>query len=257
MSDALAEIKPYVEAFKKRGDVPGEPGWLAKRREAAMQRFAELGFPSRRLEAWRFTNLSSLQKSAFSPAADSAVVEASALAPWRYPGEAHRLALIDGRFSPKLSSIGVLPKGVYLASTARTLKDRPELLEAAFRETETVGGQPSAGEDRPVAAGREEHLDPFVARLDRRDGHLGWQVGDAEQLLAAARIRALRAGAVVAQPERRVAVSVKVQDSHFSVWYDPGHPVNFLLGLDGRVVAVSGPDEAGGTAAQPSASCVR
>ena len=142
MSDALAEIKPYVEAFKKRGAVPGEPGWLAKRRETAMQRFAELGFPSRRLEAWRFTNLQSLQKSVFPPAADSVAVEAAALAPWRYPGEAHRLVLVDGRFSPQLSSIGVLPKGVFLASTAQTLKDRPELLQSAFRETETVGGQP-------------------------------------------------------------------------------------------------------------------
>ncbi len=58
MSDALSEIRPYVEAFKRRGS-SGEPAWLSARREGAMKRFAELGFPSRRQEAWRFTNLQS------------------------------------------------------------------------------------------------------------------------------------------------------------------------------------------------------
>lgn len=141
MSDALSEIRPYVEAFKRRGS-SGEPAWLSARREGAMKRFAELGFPSRRQEAWRFTNLQSLQKASFPPADDAASIEASALAPWRYPGEAHRLVLVNGRFSPKLSAIGVLPKGVTLASTAQTLKQRPELLESALRETDTIGGQP-------------------------------------------------------------------------------------------------------------------
>jgi Fe-S cluster assembly protein SufD len=147
VSDALAEIGPYVEAFKRRG-AKGEPGWLSARREGAIKRFAELGFPSRRQEAWRFTNLQSLQKASFPPADDAAAIETAALAPWRYGGEAHRLVLINGRFSPHHSAIGALPKGVYLASTAQTLKDRPDLLESALRETDTIahfgtGGQRS------------------------------------------------------------------------------------------------------------------
>ena len=141
MSDALAEIWPYVEAFKRRGST-GEPAWLTKRREGAMKRFAELGFPSRRQEAWRYTNLQSLQKASFPPADDAAAIETAALAPWRYPGEAHRLVLINERFSPDHSAIGALPKGVWLASTAQTLKDRADLLQSALRETDTVGGQP-------------------------------------------------------------------------------------------------------------------
>lgn len=141
MSDALSEIRPYVEAFKRRQS-SGEPAWLSARREGAMKRFTELGFPSRRQEAWRFTNLQSLQKASFPPADDAAVIEASALAPWRFPGEAHRLVLVNGRFSPELSAIGALPKGVYLASAAQTLKQRPDLLESSLRETDTIGGQP-------------------------------------------------------------------------------------------------------------------
>ncbi len=141
MSDALSEIRPYVEAFKRR-QASGEPAWLSARREGAMKRFAELGFPLRRQEAWRFTNLQSLQKASYPPAGDAAAIEDSDLAPWRFPGETHRLVLVNGHFSPALSAVGALPKGVTLASVAQTLKTRPELLESSLRETDTIGGQP-------------------------------------------------------------------------------------------------------------------
>ena len=135
-----AELQPYIEAFEARPKA-AEPSWLAHRRQGAIRRFGELGFPTRKQEAWRFTDLRALQRAPFPPASGAAGVTASDIAPWRYPGAAHRIVLVDGAFVPELSAIGELPAGVWLASSAATLRERPELLEPALREVDTIGGQ--------------------------------------------------------------------------------------------------------------------
>jgi Fe-S cluster assembly protein SufD len=137
---ALAEIQPYVEAFKARPPVP-EPSWLVQRRDGAIRRFSELGWPTRKQEAWRFTDLRPLQKSSFPPAIAAGRATEADVAPWRYPNAAHRIVLVDGAFVPALSAIRTLPKGAWLASTSQTLHERPELLEPALRETDVLGGQ--------------------------------------------------------------------------------------------------------------------
>src|SRR5450432_4535175 len=43
---------------------PAEP-WLQQLREAAFQRFAELGFPTTHDEEWRFTNVAPIARAAF------------------------------------------------------------------------------------------------------------------------------------------------------------------------------------------------
>jgi Fe-S cluster assembly protein SufD len=143
MTVIKAETAPYLEAFRARSAIPGEPKWLVTRRAAALDRFAELGFPTRREEMWRFNDLKPLTKVPFPPAA-AATVEPAALAPYRLEGKAHRLVLVNGRFAPDLSEIGRLPDGVWLGSTAHALKTRPELVEAAFDESDVSGAQPFA-----------------------------------------------------------------------------------------------------------------
>src|SRR5712691_7194958 len=54
---ARPEARPYLEAFGRDGRGRGEPGWLAGQRKRSLARFAELGFPSRRSEAWRYLDL--------------------------------------------------------------------------------------------------------------------------------------------------------------------------------------------------------
>jgi len=156
---AIAEIQPYVEAFKAQPHA-AEPGWLKQRRENAMQRFAELGFPTRKQEAWRFTDLQPLQRAPFPPATGTSEVAAVDIAPWLYADAAHRIVLVDGVFVPELSAIGKLPAGVWLASTTRTLRERPDLLETALRETDTLGAQPF------VALNAALFADGFALALD-------------------------------------------------------------------------------------------
>lgn len=153
----------YLNAFRGRS-AAAEPGWLAARREAALARFATLGFPSRREEAWRFTDLRPLQRVPFPPAAAMGSAARAELAPWRFAGASHRIVLVDGRFDPELSEIGAVPKGAWLGSTARALAERPELVEAAHGESDETGRQPFASLNAALFAdGFVLSLDPGVA----------------------------------------------------------------------------------------------
>jgi Fe-S cluster assembly protein SufD len=137
------DISPQVNAFRTRPEKE-EPSWLSGHRKAAMKRFAELGFPTRKLENWRFTDLRPLTAGPILPAEGGSGFLPSQAASSYFSGQSHRIVLIDGRFSAELSNLGQLPKGVYLASMAETLEQRPELAQAAFDPSEESGAQPFA-----------------------------------------------------------------------------------------------------------------
>ncbi len=156
---AHPETTPYLDAFHARA-VAAEPSWLAGRREAALSRFAALGFPSRREEAWRFTDLRPLAQHPFPPASAAGLAAPDALTPWRLPGPTHRIVIVNGRFAPDVSAIGALPPGAWLGSTARALAERPALVEAALGESDDAGGQAFAALNAAFFA------DGFVLALD-------------------------------------------------------------------------------------------
>jgi Fe-S cluster assembly protein SufD len=180
---ASGGIEAYVAAFDARPSAV-EPLWLAQRRKGAIRRFGELGWPSRKDEAWRFTDLRPLQRGAFSPADTASAVSAAELASWRYETAAHRIVLVDGVVAPALSSIGALPDGAWLQSTAETLRRRPALAERALGETDAIGGQAFVSLNAALFA------DGFVLALDEGvvlDGtveiiHLGRADGRSSQL---------------------------------------------------------------------------
>ena len=55
------EARPYLDALRARRGLRGEPDWLAATAGAGMTRFAELGFPSRKSESWRYLDLQPLE----------------------------------------------------------------------------------------------------------------------------------------------------------------------------------------------------
>src|ERR1700730_1618718 len=55
------ETRPYLETFG-RARHKGDPDWLTGYRNRSLARFAELGFPSRRSEAWRYLDLHRLEQ---------------------------------------------------------------------------------------------------------------------------------------------------------------------------------------------------
>jgi Fe-S cluster assembly protein SufD len=149
---AKPETAPYRVGFAPSGA-------LAEKRREALARFEELGFPTRREEGWRFTNLRPLQEKAFAPAIDKPG-GAPAIEPYFFAGETHRVVLVNGRFAPALSNIGKLPEGVALGSTADVLSSRPPLAERLLDPTDIAGGQAFASLNAALFA------DGFVLVLD-------------------------------------------------------------------------------------------
>ncbi len=121
MNAVLAEPVPgYREAFDA---VRPSFGTAEAARAAAFERFAELGFPASRDEAWKYTSLRRLAARRF-PARgpdSTAVALDDALAPFR-------VVIVDGRLRAELGTQGSPPAGL----TLRTL-------EAARRDGEPLG----------------------------------------------------------------------------------------------------------------------
>ena len=173
---AETDIGTYRAAFAARRTA--EPAAVSTRREVALARFEALGLPTRRNEAWRFTNVRPLQRRVFAPAADDALA-APALDDWLYPEKTHRIVLINGHFSPEQSRIGDLPAGARLAGTGTALAQRPELAETLLDQTDLAGGQAFASLNAALFAdGFVLTLEPGV-RLDWPVEIVHW--GDAMQ----------------------------------------------------------------------------
>src|ERR1700719_2509945 len=103
MTVVKAETAPYFEAFRARPHDLDEPRWLAGRREAALSRFGELGFPTRRQEAWRFTNLRLLQGTTFAPANGITAVAPAVLDALRLADALPRLVFVYGPLAAALA----------------------------------------------------------------------------------------------------------------------------------------------------------
>ena len=122
----------YVADFRAfaRNGAAGAPQWLKEIREAAIARFAELGFPSMKQEEWRFTSTAPIAETAFvlGHRRAAGAVTGAQIGTLRGIGTpSARLVFIDGAFVPGLSSVGALPAGVRAGSLAAALKAVPDL----------------------------------------------------------------------------------------------------------------------------------
>ena len=140
------EARPYLEAFG-RARRRSEPDWLAGYRNRSLARFAELGFPSRRSEAWRYLDLHRLEQRPMLPAGQETTVATSGvheqLTEIGLTVPAHRLVLVNGSFAPELSRLDQLPSGVWFGPMAAAIAERPDLVRAGL-ETQSL--------DRPFAS---------------------------------------------------------------------------------------------------------
>jgi len=116
------------------------PTFVAELRRAGRDRFLEVGLPTPRQEAWRFTNLKRIAETAYGPAPAATADPA----PWTVVG-AHLAVMVNGRFSPELSRLGGLPDGITVGSLAAAWSDRPELVQRHL-------GHRARLDDHPVAA---------------------------------------------------------------------------------------------------------
>ena len=112
--------------------IPGEPAWLTSARAAAQTRFYEVGLPTIKDEAWRFTNLAPMTKLSFQPAShpSSGAISKKTFAQMSLANlEGDRLAFVDGRFAPELSSLSEDEQSLKIMGLADALLREPALIE--------------------------------------------------------------------------------------------------------------------------------
>ena len=131
----MSTIDTWVARHHERAaSLPGAAlPWLLRRRADAIARFAELGWPTTRLEPWRHTSLSFLEQHELQ-APESVPHPAATLAAVRseFGDGGHWLVFVDGRFERTLSVLGGLPAGVVCTPLSEALSKHAEAVEAAF-----------------------------------------------------------------------------------------------------------------------------
>jgi len=132
MSQELNVADFYQSEYEKQaGGLAGNDlSWLKERRQQAIKRFAENGFPSPREEEWRYTNVKPIERKQFSPLAKSESVVDKALFDHYALTSADKLVFIDGHFCADSSDQPQLPEGVIVENMASALDTHSELLEA-------------------------------------------------------------------------------------------------------------------------------
>ena len=134
----------YRETFDRlRNRLPGaDVPWVTRMRSKAISEFQQQAFPDTRVEAWKYTDLRSLKRRAFSPPVASGRVNEADMEQWLFNHEPmHRLVFVDGRFAPDLCPFQTLLDGVTLTSLATVMEHSPNELETVLGHT--------LGTDRP------------------------------------------------------------------------------------------------------------
>ncbi len=108
--------------------------WLDDFRQQAKSQFEQTGFPSHRLEDWRYTNVSAIAKKEF----PLAKIENSPVFEGSKGGSAFHFVLVDGFFNAGLSN---LPKTITVCSINNAIKNHADLLQSKFNQaiTQTHG----------------------------------------------------------------------------------------------------------------------
>ncbi len=123
----------YLERFTRSAVArSADPRWLAAKREAALADFERLGFPSQKLEDWRYTNIHEIAEAAFElptqkEVHSAAIALSEELATYILP-DGLRLVFIDGIFCPELSVTNPAPTGLVLCNLRSALQSDRQLL---------------------------------------------------------------------------------------------------------------------------------
>lgn len=119
----MSAVQDYQRLYHQlANELPGHAiDGIRQMREAAIGRFAELGFPTRKQEAWKYTRLQALEQATFAPQIDAAAAIQAEQLPLAGL-DAHRLVFVDGHFHAGLSQLQGLPSGVLISELSGLLQ---------------------------------------------------------------------------------------------------------------------------------------
>jgi len=129
--------RPYREALEASFQQNGftSPEWVKQIRASGFQRFQEMEFPTKKVEAWKYTSLNSILNTPYliSKSGAPQEVDEKSLETFFLP-EANRLVFLNGVHSPQFSSLHSLPSGTILQNLATTLKENPDQVRPYFTQ---------------------------------------------------------------------------------------------------------------------------
>jgi Fe-S cluster assembly protein SufD len=123
----VSTLETHLENFRHL-DGNG-PATVRALRERGLARFTELGFPTPRLEDWKYTNLAPLAGGRFQLPDERVARGTEALAERARLGTDVELVFVNGRYAHALSAVGALPAGAVVGSLESALRTHPELIE--------------------------------------------------------------------------------------------------------------------------------
>lgn len=112
------------------------PQWLKLAQQDAIEAAAQLPLHNRKHEAWRYTSIEGLLRSSFAGNSDISEKKYTVAHDLMLPNlDSHRVVLLNGQFSTRLSSLEDLPPGVRLESLCTALATDHDLLATWFGST--------------------------------------------------------------------------------------------------------------------------
>ncbi len=133
MNEVKEQYGTYQSAFAalEKSKAAARNPWLHAVRRSAFQRFTSLGFPTPKLEDWKYTNVAPIANTGFAPAGFiPATLTASELGKYTFSeSECCQLVFMNGRYSPQLSCLQSVPRSARVQSLAAALEGDADPLE--------------------------------------------------------------------------------------------------------------------------------
>ena len=122
-------LAEFERVSRENGGGAGAP--LAELRQRAIARFGELGFPTKKLEEWRFTSVLPITETTFE-LAKSGLSDVSRAQLSRFTFDTtpfNQLVFINGQYAPQFSLLESLPSGVNAGGLGEAVDQNPELVD--------------------------------------------------------------------------------------------------------------------------------
>ena len=141
----------YQALLEQAAAAAAEPQWARERRRAAFGSFLAQGFPTTRMEDWRYTSVAPIADTTFA-APQAREASAAQLAPHLFEElGGPLLVFLDGRYQPQLSRVGALPRGFTLKPLSEALAAPEPTLEKHLGTIGTNDGAPFTALARALA----------------------------------------------------------------------------------------------------------
>ena len=123
MTNCMEQYLKAFDALKQKRWVADVP-WVRRLREEAMASFVEKGFPTKREEAWRYTDLTTIRESSFVFEAEPALLPQSRIEELQKEHGANLIVFLNGRYVAEAS---LLSDNVEVVDLQKALEGMPEL----------------------------------------------------------------------------------------------------------------------------------